>query len=171
MELLPIPIEKINLPTIYRFWDKVDKKNKTEDDCWLWVGPRTGDNGTGYNRRCPIFKIGYTNYTATRIAYYIQTWVDPQDSLVLHDCRPNEDNNLCCNIKHLWLGNQSDNIKDCVNKGRRMKSFGYKLTHDQVRLMRKLYSEGYNTTELAKQFNIRREYAWRVVNYKVWTDI
>ena len=38
----------------------------------------------------------------------------PEGMVVMHTC----DNPACCNPHHLVVGTQSDNIKDCVSKGR-----------------------------------------------------
>ena len=38
----------------------------------------------------------------------------PPGMVIMHSC----DNPACCNPEHLVLGTQSDNIRDCVAKGR-----------------------------------------------------
>ena len=90
-----------------RFWAKVDRRGP--DECWPWTG---GVNGDGYGR----FYLKRKKMTAaTRVAWSLATGREfPADKLACHSC----DNPGCVNPGHIWPGTQSDNIKDCANKGR-----------------------------------------------------
>jgi hypothetical protein len=169
--LNPLPIYELSFTVMGKFWTYIDQKG--ENDCWLWTGRLSGDNGLGYDRRNGIFRIKGKDYVVSRLAYYLQTNEDPGQQLVLHNCSPNLDNNLCCNIKHLYLGTQSDNMLDVTQReGRGSKRFGYKLTHDQVREIRRLYDEeNYRTNQLAEMFNITRQHVYRVVRGVQWSEI
>ena len=100
--LLPIP--EMLIDEQMRFWGSV--KRLGPDDCWNWTGSKA-DRGYGQIR------INRRNYTSTRVAYYL-TYGEPGPIRVLHDCN----NNLCCNPKHLYLGTQSQNMKQRHLDGR-----------------------------------------------------
>jgi hypothetical protein len=76
--------------------------------CWNWTGahePR-GYGITTYNG-----KLEYVH----RIAAILWMSYSPESKLhVLHRC----DNPSCFNPKHIFLGTRSDNMRDCVVKGR-----------------------------------------------------
>lgn len=91
-------------PPSSRFWDKV---NKT-DSCWLWVGTRTA---AGYGQI--TMGRGRTVY-AHRVSYEMHHGPIPDNYYVCHTC----DNPSCVNPSHLWVGTNSDNIRDAVRKGR-----------------------------------------------------
>jgi hypothetical protein len=102
----PIPIPELTTPQIERFWDKVGKG--TEGECWLWLG---GVSDRGYGR----LRLGDKTYSATRVAYYLDTGEDPGRLHICHTC----DNPQCVNPNHLWAGDAVDNQMDCNEKGRR----------------------------------------------------
>ena len=86
-----------------RFWNKVDKTN----ECWNWTSTL---DSSGYG------VIGYLgkNKKAHRISYLIEYGVFDESLKVLHVC----DNPRCVRPSHLFLGSQSDNMTDMVNKKR-----------------------------------------------------
>lgn len=92
-----------------RFWNKV---NKT-DTCWLWTGCT---NGIGYG----LIRIDTKLYSTHRFSYELHFGKIPVGIHVLHSC----DNPLCVNPEHLFLGNQKDNMRDMMNKGRKYIPYG-----------------------------------------------
>lgn len=91
-------------PLAVRLWERVDKSG----DCWLWTGPC---NNKGYG----VFGIGHSGKTTThRLSWELTFGVVPAGLFVLHRC----DNPPCCRPEHLFIGTNSDNIKDSVAKGR-----------------------------------------------------
>lgn len=94
----PTPIE------IKRFFQKVRKTNK----CWLWCGAIRNKDGYG--------AIAFSGKTrmAHRVSYAIHFEVLPVDKIVCHTC----DNPICVNPKHLYLGTDADNWRDCQERGR-----------------------------------------------------
>ena len=79
----------------------------TDSGCWIWL---KSTNNQNYG----VIGIGQKLYLAHRISYQIYNGLIQEGMYICHKC----DNSLCVNPYHLFLGSNSDNIKDCVNKGR-----------------------------------------------------
>lgn len=77
----------------------------------------------------------------------------PDDVLVLHRC----DNPPCINEDHLFLGNQSDNVNDSVNKGRWTGNTGKKHS-PETKI--KCASNTILTPELVKEIRNSPENNW-----------
>jgi hypothetical protein len=86
---------------ISRFWKKVNKKST--DDCWEWI------NCKGRYGR---FWLGNSTFDAHRISWLINNGQIPSGMEVLHTC----DNKICVNPDHLYLGTQSDNNLDRIQR-------------------------------------------------------
>lgn len=98
-------------PMAPRFWAKV-VKGESKNDCWKWIGSK---NGVGYGKlalpgRSSVSGIIY----AHRYSYELHFGPIPDGLQVLHRC----DNPECCNPDHLFVGTQSDNMKDANLKRR-----------------------------------------------------
>jgi hypothetical protein len=88
------------------FWDRVDQKGAAA--CWEWQRKR---NRKGYGQ----LTLNGKQMGAHRAAYILAVGAIPDGMQVLHSC----DNPPCCNPKHLSLGTNLDNVRDCAAKGRR----------------------------------------------------
>jgi hypothetical protein len=75
--------------------------------CWSWKG---GTTISGYGRMQPDRK----SLLAHRVSWMIYKGEIPPSLNVLHKC----DNPRCSNPDHLFLGTQSDNVKDMISKNR-----------------------------------------------------
>lgn len=102
----------MNKPTqkdIERFWTKVDKRSNHE--CWEWQSCK---NKADYGR----FSFRNKSILAHRFMWLIIYGKMPKKH-VLHKC----DNPCCVNPVHLFLGTNTDNMRDMMNKGRCNLSF------------------------------------------------
>ena len=89
---------------IENFWSNVDKSGS----CWEWMGAKMG---RGYG------SVQFRGKTigAHRISHFLGTgFLNGKGLVVMHSC----DNPSCVNPKHLSVATQSENIRDCVSKGR-----------------------------------------------------
>lgn len=154
------------LPTAERFWAKVNRDGPVAREglgpCWIWRGCKNPVNG--YAK----FRINRETFSGHRVAWFLEHGEWP-DKLVCHKC----DVRACVNPEHLFLGTQSENIRDCRDKGRLNRSRGErhrsaKLTESQVREIRAsddpqatLVSRyGVNSGSISR---IRRRQTWRHV--------
>jgi hypothetical protein len=103
-------------PLSARFWAKVDKRGP--DDCWEWTGAAIA-KGYGKISRGPR---GGGQLAAHRVSWILAKSEIPDGQMVLHRC----DNRLCVNPSHLFLGTNTDNMRDMVSKGRNWQA---KVTH------------------------------------------
>jgi len=87
-----------------RFWAKVNIKGP--NDCWVWKAACTP---SGYG----VFGFDGTNaHRAHRVAWKITYGSIPEDMFVCHHC----DNKKCVNPVHLFLGSNSINQLDRIQK-------------------------------------------------------
>jgi hypothetical protein len=86
--------------------------------CWLWTAYLGIE---GYGR----LAVEEKRLLAHRVSWLLHKGKISKDKLVLHKC----DTRNCVNPEHLFLGNYSDNIRDCYEKGRHP---GAKLTAEQI---------------------------------------
>jgi predicted XRE-type DNA-binding protein len=90
----------------------------------------------------------------------------PDDLFVCHTC----DNPMCVNPDHLFLGTNSDNVKDMVDKNRQAKGEGKsnaKLTKADVDEIREHWGE-FTQREISKYYKVTQSVISEVINYKTW---
>lgn len=89
-----------------RFWEKVDRRSP--DECWPWLAFRN-ESGYGMIRNGPMMalahRVSHVLHRGERVPVGLQ---------VLHHC----DRRSCVNPKHLYVGTNSDNVRDKVTRGR-----------------------------------------------------
>lgn len=95
---------------IDRFFQKVNKSGNDEfPDCWLWTGATTSKEYGAFKYYKDKSAIG-----AHVSSYLFHIGEVPKGMRVCHLC----DNPPCVNPSHLFLGSNSDNMKDMVAKNR-----------------------------------------------------
>jgi HNH endonuclease len=93
-----------------KFWARV--RVAAPNDCWTWTGGLGGQSGYGSLDAMPERRGTIGAHVAS---WFLHTGTWPTTGLfVLHSC----DQPSCVNPAHLWLGTQTDNMQDCVRKGR-----------------------------------------------------
>lgn len=150
-----------------RFMSRVEKT----DGCWLWMGTQNGD---GYGR----FILGGQRVVAHRAMWIMVHGPLSQNLNVCHHC----DNRQCVNPDHLFAGTQSENMLDCVAKGRHPsyrgqpglsgeRHPGARLTEALVDQIRNKAASGVTERVLAEEYGISAGHVYRIVARKQWTHV
>lgn len=100
-----------------KFWPNVDK----QEDCWIWTGTTLGK---GYGSIQPDPSKRRTGAHRFSWALHNGRWPN-KGKVIMHSC----DQPLCVNPLHLTEGTQSENLKDCVEKGRHVPFRPEKKSH------------------------------------------
>lgn len=144
-----------------KFYSHINPQN--EDDCWNWQGCM-GLSGYGafcYQRR---------NIGAHRASYEIHYGPIPSGLVVMHTC----DNTFCVNPKHLRLGTQADNARDCQRKCRNArgeKSGTTRLTNEDIFMIRRLRHSKLTQRQIAEIYNIRPLTISKIQTGKAWKHL
>ena len=95
----------------------------------------------------------------------------PKGMVIRHKC----DNSYCCNINHLEIGTQLDNVRDMINRNRNYKgdhktiqgekNVNHKLTEQQVE---EIYLSNLSICKLAEIYNVSRANISFIKNKKQW---
>lgn len=147
---------------IARFWSHVVIAG--ENECWNWTGSL---QPKGYGQ----VRLQRKTRRTSRVAWEIKYGAIPDDLFVLHKC----DNRACCNPAHLFLGTNTDNMRDMMQKGRKVIGVGEqnphsKLTWDDVFRIRTLANQHVNPHILAKEYNVTTANIRAIVSRKTWKD-
>lgn len=138
-----------------------------DDGCWVWRRTR---NNQGYG----TFTIrGKTFYAHRKAWEHANRREIPVGMHVCHRC----DNPACINPSHLFLGTRSDNMRDCVRKGRartpvpvlRGESNGSaKLTASQVLDIRERLAAGAVQLDVARAYGVSQSAVSNIKRGKAW---
>jgi len=152
----------------YKFWSKVLLKANTSL-CWEWGGAK---NIKGYGQ-FSLKKNGIlTSEKSHRESYRLSKGEIPKNIMVCHSC----DNPSCCNPNHLFLGTNSENMKDMYKKGRGNDLKGEnnklsKIKNDDISEIFLLYSQGFNFAEIGRKFNVSYVCIANIIKRKTWKHI
>jgi len=143
-----------------RFWDKVDKSGY----CWEWLAYKDKE---GYGQ----FQIGHKSFKAHRISYLLSIGPITEDMFICHHC----DNPGCVRPSHLFMGTQTDNMRDAIVKGRvnvlGINNGRSKLTERDIYEIRRICSFGIEQKLVSKMWLISPSHVCRIVNRKKWNHI
>lgn len=150
--------KKRRLQTIEQRLNKYINKTAT---CWLWTQDvynyGYGKLSVGKGKQVRVHRYMYEKYKGEI----------PNGMSVLHTC----DTPRCCNPEHLFLGTQTDNMRDAKQKNR----IGYKVFHGenhplskvtmkQVEEIKDLYKTGnYYQRELGEKYGISQACISRIL--------
>lgn len=148
---------------INRFWLKVNKNGSIPShcpelgQCWEWTAfTRNGYGG---------FSVSKTknNFQAHRVSWELINGAIPDGLFVLHKC----DNRACVNPDHLFLGTQTDNMRDRREKGRDKwnRPSRNKLTPKDKKCIQTRYRQGGITMKrLAEEMKVTIAHIYNIIN-------
>lgn len=149
-----------------RFLKQANTHGLDPEVCWAWTG---AVNSNGYGR----FIDKNRHVLAHRSSYEIFVGVIPEGMNVCHSC----DNRLCVNPHHLWLGSQSENLKDAARKGRRFapdtrgeRNGNRRLSQADVERIRSMYAGGQRKFRIAQAYGVSPSTVTDIVSFKTWKD-
>lgn len=128
------------------------KQPETEGGCWLW---ESTVNSQGYGQ----FRLkGSTAVTLAHRAVYEDLVETIPNGLQLdHLCKRKR----CVNPEHLEIVTCTTNIRRNSNT---------KLSMDEARLVRELYSKGMQQRHIAAQFDVSQRLVWNIIHYEGWKE-
>lgn len=147
-----------------------------ERGCWIWQ-KATDRNGYGYAKVPKHARLTSASPSrkAHRLAYEAFVGPIPKGSgyhgtCVLHKC----DVPACCNMDHLRLGTNDDNMADMVAKGRQARgerNWRAKLTDDDVREVRRRLAAGELQRAIAAEMGISQTSVSKVQRGVRWAHV
>jgi len=155
-------ITKPRIPLAERFWSFVSRS----ETCWSWTGRKTW---SGYGELCAGGKHS-KKLRAHRVSWELAFGGVPGGLCVLHRC----DNRLCVRPDHLFLGTRRDNSEDRCLKGRTARGEevgGARLSAEQVRVIRRLVSEGLTQRTVAQNYGVTRSTVGHICSGKRWRHL
>lgn len=151
----------------FRTLPAVDRFHKSyipepNSGCWLWLGSLTG---SGYAR----FSVNTCKMQASRYSWELAFGEIPKGLLVCHKC----DNRICVNPEHLFVGTQSDNLRDMVNKGRDNPRFGEgspcsRFTETNIITIR---ADQRPLDVIGRSYGVDKSYIWKIKKGWFWKHL
>lgn len=131
----------------------------------MWKGSVSGKNksrGGGYGNFVVYGSRGVPqNIKAHRLAWLLEHGTLPSSrTMVCHAC----DVRLCVNPQHLFLGSNTDNMRDASAKGR----LAQKLNPKKVLIIRALSMLRLSYTEIGRLFDVDESTVRDVATARIW---
>lgn len=139
--------------TVALFWAKVDVRGTEE--CWEWQGSRM-PSGHG---RLQARAIKATPLRAHVFSYFLEhgRWPTPA---CLHHC----DNAPCVNPRHLYEGNQTQNMRDRKERNPRFGARNPNAKHGAlVEEIRTMYANGSSQADICRSLHLNSAVVSRIV--------
>lgn len=136
--------------------------------CWLWSG-RTGRDGYGQLHPNKDNDL----YSAHRYSYFIHKGDFDRSKNILHKC----DVPCCVNPDHLYVGDQAQNVKDMIRRGRKNTPKGEKsgkatLTNETaIKIFKAAKSGHVFDKDIAKMFNTTRAVVAQIKHRRSWAHL
>ena len=129
--------------------------------CWLWQKSLVDGYGT--------FSVNGKPVRAHRHSYELFVQPIPAGMYILHTC----DRRNCVNPAHLYAGNQKQNVRDCIDRGRRCSTLGEengnaKLTTEDILEIRK---DPRVTLVISQSYKISTEQVRRIKHKASWSHV
>lgn len=133
--------------------------------CWLHWGASTPDGHVG------LYTPGWRTF-AHRASWILHHGEPAAGMLVCHKC----DTPACVNPDHLFLGTQSDNIRDCVSKGRHAAPKGErhlkaKLSDAQIPEIVRRIACGESQGEVARDLGLSQGAISAMLHCRTWRHV
>ena len=134
--------------------------------CWEYQG-RT-DRG-GYGEAGIVVDCVRKHYRVHRLAYFHRHGVDPKHLLVCHHC----DNPSCINPDHLYIGTNTDNMRDVVERGRQRGSNNTfsKLTEENVIDIKKRLAKKERHASIAEIYGVKCSTISNIATQGKWSHV
>ena len=144
-----------------------------ENGCWNWTGGRISPKNSKFRYGCIAVGNGKTQLVH-RLAYKFWVGEIPTDYFVCHKC----DNPACFNPDHLFVGTNTDNVRDKIQK-KRAYTGDHKgelnatalLTDSQVIEIKKLLRSGMSQKEIGERFGVSHKYISAINTESRWKHI
>lgn len=141
----------------------------TESGCLEWTGYRMKDkNG---QHRYGSWTVSYQVWLTHRLAWYMKHGPIPDNKEVCHRC----DNPACCNVDHLFLGTQIDNMVDAICKNRQAKGALLPQTRHSDETIRAIklarQNEGLKVGQLSQRFGIAHGHISMILSGKIRKNV
>lgn len=149
----------VAIPIPIRFWARVVK----QPGCWVWTGRKDKDGYGILTSKKPPYTL-----RGPRVSWQIHRGEIPMGLMVLHTC----DNPECTNPDHLYLGNNTQNMKDMMDRGRGCagdKCYLAKLTWKQVEEIRRDSTVACGEqTRMAKKYHVAQPTISQILLNHTW---
>jgi DNA-binding CsgD family transcriptional regulator len=135
--------------------------------CRVWQGTLTR-RSRGYGR----ISVNGRTCMAHHVTYAVFCGPVPDGLEVMHTC----DNSRCVEPSHLKLGTHTDNMRDCVAKGRNNpprggRAAGAKLTDADVVEILQMLADGYSQYYVADAFGVSQGTIGFIARGETWRHI